>query len=35
MSDAPAWPERIADEAALEDLMTAPDDALRASLARV
>ena len=35
MSDAPEWPERIADEAALEDLMTAPDDALRQSLARV
>ena len=35
MNGAPDWPERIADEAALEDLMTTPDDALRASLARV
>ena len=35
MSRAPEWPERIADEAALEDLMTTPDDALRQSLARV
>ena len=34
-ADAMTWPERIADEAALEDLMTTPDDALRASLARV
>ena len=32
---AAAWPERIADEAALDDLMTTPDDALRAALARV
>ena len=30
-----AWPARIADEAALEDLMTTPDAALRATLARV
>ena len=29
------WPERIADEAALEDLMTTPDDALCESLARL
>ena len=35
MSGRPVWPARIADEAALENLMTAPDDALRASLARV
>ena len=35
MSDAAAWPERIADEAALEDLMTTPNEALRASLSRV
>ena len=35
MSDAAAWPERIVDEAALEDLMTTPDDALRESLARI
>ena len=34
-SGATEWPARIADEAALEDLMTAPDEALRASLARV
>ena len=32
---AAGWPERIADEAALEDLMTTPGDALRAALARV
>ena len=30
-----AWPARIADEAALEDLMTTPDAALRAALTRV
>ena len=30
-----AWPRRIADEAALDDLMTTPGDALRAALARV
>jgi len=35
MSGAPAWPARFADEAALEDLMTTPDEALRASLARM
>ena len=37
MSDAGPrpWPERFADEAALEDFMTAPDEALCASLARV
>ena len=29
------WPERFADETALEDFMTAPDEALCASLARV
>ncbi|MDE0052548.1 MAG: hypothetical protein OXO52_22420, partial [Rhodospirillales bacterium] len=34
-SGATTWPARIADEAALEDLMTTPDEALRASLARV
>ena len=36
MSDARprTWPERFADEAALEDFMTAPDEALCASLAR-
>ena len=32
---AAAWPERVADEAALDDLMTTPDDTLRAALARV
>ena len=32
---ATAWPARFADEAALEDVMTAPDEALRKSLARV
>ena len=35
MSGTPAWPARFADEAALEDLMTTPDEALRASLARM
>ena len=30
-----AWPRRIADEVALDDLMTTPGDALRAALARV
>ena len=35
MSGKPAWPARLADEAALEDLMTTPDEALRASLARM
>ena len=29
------WPERFADEAALEDLTTTPDETLRESLARV
>ena len=32
---APAWPARFADEAALEECMTTPDEALSASLARV
>ena len=35
MSGVAAWPERFADEAALEDFMTTPDDALCDSLARV
>ena len=33
--DTTTWPERFADEAALEDLMITPADTLRASLARV
>ena len=35
MSGMAAWPERFADEAALEDCMTAPDEALCASLSRI
>ena len=35
MSGVAAWPAQFADEAALEDFMTTPDDALRDSLARV
>ena len=34
-ADEAAWPRRIADEVALDDLMTTPGDALRAALARV
>ena len=34
-AEKPAWPARIADEAALEELMTTPDAALRDSLARL
>lgn len=35
VAGAPAWPARFTDEAALEDLMTTPDEALRAALARI
>ena len=35
MSPVPDWPERFADVAALEDFMTAPDEALVADLAEI